>query len=384
MAYSLAATTHYLNKCKVHGGFFMADDRQVVPYNENEADKGLLAETLTAYDDSLEIAGLIADHLTRGQKFAAYHQTKAKNTLQRQQYDLQVFSTYLAQAGITRSADDLYLDAEAWRGMNAGLLEGFKVWMLNEGYAIGSVNLRLSTIRKHCELAHVAGVLSSQDLALIKLVKGFRYSEGTNIDRNRIEQGRVTRIGAKKATPVSVPKQKALRLKHATTPGERTRDRDQLLEQRDALLMCLLIEHALRVSEIVALNASSIDLDAGTLTVYRSKTYSHDTYELMPRTREAAAVYLPLIDPQGPLFSGYDGKRITRYGIFDRVRQLGRLVGIDNLSPHDLRHFWTIDAFRNGNGIDLIQRYGGWNSPAMPLRYAKIFGVMNKGLRVSQ
>lgn len=68
---------------------------------------------------------------------------------------------------------------------------------------------------------------------------------------------------------------------------------------------------------------------------------------------------------------GYEGKRITRYGIFDRVRLLGQQVGIEHLSPHDLRHSWTIDAFRNDNGIDLIQRYGGWSSPFMPLRYAK-------------
>ena len=135
--------------------------------------------------------------------------------------------------------------------------------------------------------------------------------------------------------------------------------------------MCLLIEHALHVSEVVSLNAESIDLGAETLTVYRPKTYTYDTYELMPRTREAARHYLPLIDPHGPLFMGYEGKRITRYGIFDRVRLLGQQVGIEHLSPHDLRHSWTIDAFRNDNGIDLIQRYGGWSSPFMPLRYAK-------------
>lgn len=362
------------------------EDLQLVLYHNSRDIDSHLAEEKPRYDDSLEIAGLIADHLSRGQKFAAYHSTKAHNTLQRQQYDLQVFSAYLAQAGITRDPESLYLDAEAWRGITAGLLEGFKTWMLNHGYAIGSVNLRLSTIRKYCELACVAGTLSDQDIALIKLVKGFRFSEGHNIDRNRAEQGKPTRIGAKKAAPTPVLKRQALQLKQATTrtAQPRTREHDQLLEERDALLMCLLIEHALRVSEIVALNAESIDLDTNTISVYRAKTYSRDTYELMPRTREAAHAYLPLIDPHGPLFTGYEGKRITRYGIFDRVRLLGQQVGLDNLSPHDLRHFWTIDAFRNGNGIDIIQRYGGWNSPAMPLHYAKIIGIANKGLKLSQ
>lgn len=362
----------------------MEDDQSLIPIEHHAHSLDQANQPL--YDDTLEIAGQIAEHLAKGQKFAAYHQTKARNTLERQQYDLQVFAAYLSQAGIQRSAEDLYLDAEAWRGMSAGLLEGFKTWMLKQGYAIGSINLRLTTIRKYCELAHSAGILSPTDLALIKLVKGFRYSEGHNIDRNRKKNGQNTRIGTKKASPTPVSTHQALRLKDETTHQmqPRTRAHDRVLEERDALLMCLLIEHALRVSEIVALNASSIDLQAGTIAVYRSKTYSSEVYELMPRTREAAQSYLPLIDTDGPLFLGYEGQRITRYGIFDRVRQLGRQVGIENLSPHDLRHFWTIDAFRNGNGIDLIQRYGGWNSPAMPLHYAKLIGVANKGLKLSQ
>jgi hypothetical protein len=151
----------------------MGNDQGLVPYSEGAENGDLAVREAAAYDDSLELAGKIAEHLARGQKFAWYHQTKAKNTLERQQYDLQVFSTYLAQAGITRSAEDLFLDAGAWRGMNSGLLEGFRTWMLNEGYAIGSINLRLSTIRKYCELAFATGIISSQDLALIKLVKGF-------------------------------------------------------------------------------------------------------------------------------------------------------------------------------------------------------------------
>lgn len=360
-------------------------DREIVPYRI-DGDRITVAEDTSRYDDDLYQAGRVAQEITRNQKFEAYHQMKAKNTLLRQQYDLQVFSAYLAQAGILRSADDLYADAEAWRGMNAGLLEGFKAWMLKEGYAIGSINLRLATIRKYCELAHASGVLSSEDLALIKLVKGYRYSEGHNIDQDRKEKGLDTRVGTKKATPTPISTRQALRLKTETThPTQpRTRAHDQLLEARDALLMCLLIEHALRVSEVVGLDVNDIDLETGTISVYREKTYTRDTYELMPRTREAAEIYLPLVEQDGPLFTSYQGKRITRYGIFERVRLLGQQVGIPNLSPHDLRHFWTVDAFKNGNGIDLIQRYGGWNSPAMPLHYAKVIGIANKGLRVSQ
>lgn len=361
------------------------EGRELVSYSIDDA-QITIVDVDPRYDDTLARAGLAAEQATRSQKFEAYHAMKARNTLLRQRHDLQVFSTYLGQAQIMRGADDLYADAGAWEGMNAGLLEGFKAWMLKEGYAIGSINIRLATMRKYCELAHVSGVIAAQELALIKLVKGYRYSEGHNIDEDRKDKGLTTRIGSKKASPTPVSTRQALRLKVETTRPTQpyTRAHDQILEARDALLMCLLIEHALRVSEVVGLHASSIDLEAGTITVYREKTYTRDTYELMSRTREAAEGYLPLVEQDGPLFIGYQGKRITRYGIFERVRVLGKQVGIENLSPHDLRHFWTVDAFRNGNGIDLIQRYGGWNSAAMPLHYAKVVGVANKGLKISQ
>lgn len=365
----------------------MSEGQELAPYTpSDDAHITIVDATPSRYDDALARAGIVAERVTRSQKFADYQQMKAKNTQLRQQHDLHLFSTYLAQMQITRTADDLYTDAQAWQGMNAGLLEGFKAWMLKEGYAIGSINIRLATIRKYCELAHVSGVISAQELAMLKLVKGYRYSEGRNIDQDRKDRGLSTRVGTKKTAPTPVSTRQALRLKDETTRPlqPRTRAHDKLLETRDALLMCLMIEHALRVSEVVGLDASSINLEAGTITVYRQKTYTRDTYELMPRTREAAQAYLPLIDQDGPLFTSYQSKRITRYGIFERVRLLGKQVGIENLSPHDLRHFWTIDAFKNGNGIDLIQRYGGWNSPAMPLHYARVIGVANKGLKISQ
>ena len=97
----------------------------------------------------------------------------------------------------------------------------------------------------------------------------------------------------------------------------------------------------------------------------------------------AAEKYLPLVDPAGPLFYGYEGKRITRQGIYKRVRELGELAGIERLSPHDLRHYWTKDAFLRGNSLSAIQRYGGWDSGHMPLRYAQEFGIEVTGLRVS-
>src|SRR6266568_3803373 len=81
------------------------------------------------YGDDLALAGLAADHASRTDAFAEYHAEQTDNTRAAQRDALKCFSAYLAAAHIQREAEDLYQDAEAWRGMSAGLLRGFRTWL---------------------------------------------------------------------------------------------------------------------------------------------------------------------------------------------------------------------------------------------------------------
>jgi integrase len=81
---------------------------------------------------------------------------------------------------------------------------------------------------------------------------------------------------------------------------------------------------------------------------------------------------------------GYQGKRITRYGLYERVRLLGEQLGLDHLSPHDLRHYWTADALANGTSLDRVQAAGNWKTPTMVLRYAKRLGIANEGVTITE
>src|SRR5260221_9369145 len=108
------------------------------------------------YGNDLARAGLAADHASQRDAFAAYHAEQTANTRAAQQATLQCFSTYLAAAGVQRQAEDLYTAAEAWRGMSHGLLKGFRQWMLQQGYRIGTLNTRLAILRQYGRLAHDA------------------------------------------------------------------------------------------------------------------------------------------------------------------------------------------------------------------------------------
>jgi len=348
-----------------------------------------------AYGDDMQQASHLA-HQFRQQSsnlFAEYHDKNTPNTCARQRFDLLNFTTYLAGAGVARGVAQLYDDAAAWTGISEPLVFGYRAWLRQAGYAIGTINLRLSTIRAYCALACQAGAISEQDAKLIQTVKNYTFQEGCNIDAARCEQGQPTRKSTKKAMPAPVSTAQAQRLKRETTRIDRKpRPRDLILEAKDALMMGLFIEHAFRVSEVVQLDIDRFDRDAGTVAVYRPKTKDWQTHRLKKHTRMALDLYLAGEQrTSGPLFLGYASKkkqagdrRITRYGLYDRVRLLGQQVGVPNLSPHDLRHYWTIDALANGTPIDRVQSGGNWTTPHMVLRYARKLGIANEGVIITE
>ena len=344
---------------------------------------------IAPYNNHLAIAGEIANQTSQYDVFAVYRQNITSNTRKRQHNDLEAFSSYLASAGIHRSAEDFMADPLAWQGMTYGLLRGFVTWMLQQGYSTGTVNVRLSTIRQYCKLAgpppEGAGIIGEQNLAALQTVKGYAGKQARNVDHDREHNGIPTRKGAKKAEATPVNSVQALALKKTTTSPKKMRQRDQVNAARDALLMGLLIEHALRVSEITDLNIEHFDLASGMITVYRQKTDQTDTHRLMQHTRLAAESYLAQLErKEGPLFTGYQGKRLSIRAINARVHELGLQVGIETLSPHDLRHFWAFDALRNGTPIDQVKSGGGWKSDSMVLRYAKQSGIANAGVKITE
>lgn len=340
------------------------------------------------YDDRLAHSGQVANEYVDKNAFRQYRKDLAENTRRRQQNDLRILSEYLACAGAYRSADELFNDLDAWHGMTHGHLQSFNEWQLQKGYSTGTVTVRLATLRKYCDFAHTAKVIDDAEYLLILKVKGYTGKKARNANKDREKAGIATRIGKKKArfTQITVPD--ARLLKHATSDEKkrsRPRKHDNLLATRDALMMCLFIEHALRVSDLVNLDIEHINVWANTLYVRREKVDREDTYELQKHTKETAKIYIKLLErTNGILFTGYKvDKRITTSAINKRVGELGILLGIEHLSPHDLRHFWTFDALQNNTPLDVIQQYGGWNTEAMVLYYAKMMTV-KRGLKISE
>lgn len=337
----------------------------------------------------LEGAAFVADEIARRRELEKYQRAKSEETLRRQEADIALFRAYLEEAHVPTG--DLYRESEAWRGMSWGIVEGFREWQLKQGYAIGSINVRLSTVKSYAQIACKTGVLDERAMQLIATVKGVQFKESVNIDKKR-EQ---TRVGAKKAqaTHVSPSHMKAL---IAMLEAD-----NSYFGRRDLVLLCLLGRQGLRCGEVARLQVEHVDLAGGLLVFYRPKVYKTQRHELHQTTLQAMRRYLEAYRPTGFLFAGVDkqaymdnqgkfhkghkaSQGLSTRAINERIGYLGEQVGLDHLSPHDLRHFWVTDAFRQKTLIDVVMQAGGWNSHEMALRYRDDTIIANEGIKQSQ
>lgn len=387
----------------------------------------------------------------------------ARRTQLRQHDDLVRFARFLAElaahAGLPFTdpatyAERLATDLGEWQSITWGHVQAHMAWLLDSGYAVGTIDNALSTLKVYARLAQRAGALEAEDLTRILDLHPFGYRGGLIVDDHRPADKR-RRPGAKKGQPTAITPEEAQALKTSHPDDPRGR--------RDALLLTLLIDHGLRVGEVVALQLEDIEglertgniegearevlnrqngliertqytpniLHAGDpgapvipdpppsrtrarraswaqdgatraaratppvvlLRVRRPKVKKEQRHALTPDCVEALRRYLEvrrMVEPatSGPLLCATNPHNpalvvagMTENGIHKRVKSLGReLLGVDDLGPHDLRHFWATSAARGKTPFDRLVRAGGWNSPAMPLRYIDAEEVANTGV----
>jgi len=339
-------------------------DDKITVRDRNELDQ--------SRQEQLAIAGQVANHAAAAHAVEDYLSRKARNTIRTQAAALDLFAEYLDAAADIGASMRQFAAAvaawaggsgngrpnpAAWRGVTWGIVEGFVKWLLNEGYAVATVNNRLSTAKVYARLAMKAGVISADELQLIKAVSGYSGKEAKRINERRP----VERVGDKKEEHVSLALVDATALK------------DQDLEtpqgRRDALLMCLLLDHGLRVSEVAGLQVTNFDLPAGELRFYRPKVDKAQTHRLTADTLRVARAYFADDAPaigRAILASRKGGELVGRpmskRAITKRVRYLGQqLLGLNDLSAHDCRHFWATDAAGNGTDPIRLQEAGGWS-----------------------
>lgn len=315
--------------------------------------------------------GQAANRAAESATFKLYQDRRPINTQRSQRAALMVFAEFMRTCGLMTTGN-LYEDPTAWAGITWGLVQTFQAWLLQQGYSVKTINDRVSVVKVYMTLANQAGIIPDGEILRLQSLKGYTRKEAMDTDAKRTSQGIATRRGTKKmqATPITEEQARELCKIRNETPQAR----------RDALIMCLLLDHGMRVSEVADLRIEDIDRAAKQITFYRRKTGKTSRHNLRGRAWQVMSEYLSkdIHFQNGPLIlaSCKTGalmrreKGMTTRAIAERVAQLGQGVGIANLSPHDCRHNGATLA-GNDPTVSLagLMAWGGWDSASSAMRY---------------
>ena len=129
---------------------------------------------------------------------------------------------------------------------------------------------------------------------------------------------------------------------------------------RDRAMIELLYATGLRVSEMVGLERSQLQLEAGFLIAF-----GKGAKERVVPVGESAETwldrYLKEVRPvmakgrHDVVFVSYRGSGLTRQGFWKLLRNYGRSAGIPDLSPHVLRHSFATHLLEHGADLRAVQ-----------------------------
>ena len=193
-------------------------------------------------------------------------------------------------------------------------------------------------------------------LAAIKSYYRFLLHEGT-IDKDPTENLESPKLEKRLPTVLSVEEVEEL----LAQP-----DQDTPSGLRDRAMLELLYATGIRVSEIVALDVGSANVDLGFVRC-TGKGSKDRVVPMGSVARRSVAAYLqdgrPKLarDPlELALFVNHHGHRLTRQGFWKIVKRYAAMARIDKgITPHTLRHSFATHLLENGADLRAVQEMLG-------------------------
>ncbi|MDR7869994.1 MAG: tyrosine-type recombinase/integrase [Tissierellaceae bacterium] len=131
---------------------------------------------------------------------------------------------------------------------------------------------------------------------------------------------------------------------------------------RDRAMILLIYTAGLRVSEVLDLNISDLNIYSGLL-----KLREDNMNRVLPLNELALSNITEYLNkyrtdssPDDPLFTNLNGARLTRQGIWKIFKKYNKLTGLDkDITPHILRHSFAIHMINNGVNLIKLQKMMG-------------------------
>lgn len=145
---------------------------------------------------------------------------------------------------------------------------------------------------------------------------------------------------------------------------------------RNRALLMLMYRSGLRVSEVLALRPSSVNLAAHSIRLLDTKSGQAQTRGFHPAAEDALARWLDtrrrlgLARNGAPLFCTLVGGPVSDDYVRNLLRRLAAKAGIDKrVHPHGLRHTFAVELEAAGTPATVISKLLGHSSVAVTARY---------------
>jgi integrase/recombinase XerC len=266
--------------------------------------------------------------ITEADLVRAFLSGRNERTVKAYSQDLADFRSFIAASTVEEAARMLL---STGHGAANTMALAYKARLVERGLQSATVNRRLAALRSLVQLARIMGLVPWHLEVRNVKAEPFRDTRGPG------KQG-VHALLAQldgKHTPVAVRNRCALRL---------------------------LYDLALRVGEVVSLDAGDVDIAGATLAVRGKGRTAKQLLSVPELTRGALEAWLEVRGPEpGPLFTNLDranGRgRLSTVGLYNVVRGLGERVGL-KVRPHGLRHTAITEACKaaqvNGIGLEEV------------------------------
>jgi len=134
---------------------------------------------------------------------------------------------------------------------------------------------------------------------------------------------------------------------------------------RDKAMLELLYATGIRVSELISLNITDVDLASA--VIHCQKKDKVRAIPLYPKAVMALSEYIEFIRPQmiaapdeQSLFVNISGERMSRQGFWKIIKHYQQKAGIEKtITPHTLRHSFAAHLLENGADLHSIQEMLG-------------------------
>lgn len=270
------------------------------------------------------------------------------NTTAAYRNDLQQFMTWL---GDPPAAEQL-VAITSWQELSDDHLERYLLHLRERDYAASTIARKTAALKSFSAWLRQQGIIGQET--------------GTRLTSPRVE----------KHVPRSITHEEVTRL----LLQPMTSNPDKAEHIRDRAMLALLYATGMRVSELVSLDLTDVDVEQLQVTC-QGKAGRTRVVPISPQAAAAIEDYLArsrsilAVDDTSSLFLNHRGGRLTRQGFWLILKSYADAAGIEDITPHTLRHSFATHALSQGAELADVQKQLGHVSISTTQIYRQLAGA---------